>query len=245
MCSDTRSCLTLSNPMDCSLPGSSVHGILQNTGVGCHFRLQGICPTQGLNQSVLRLLHWQADSLPLEPPSLWPCKDHSTQTHTIYLWDWTFLGKGKATRNEVSTEVPMGEQRKDNENKDGFLCPGSRHPCTFQGPAMASLLRPPGLQSCSLAFSTQQPERSCWNTYWFMASKSGCLTIADLQGPSLADLAPAHLLLFLHEPPSVSLTNSFPPQVFALPYALPRSSHACPLSVTADLVQISFLSSTI
>ena len=26
---DTQSCLTLSNPMDCSLPGSSVHGIFQ------------------------------------------------------------------------------------------------------------------------------------------------------------------------------------------------------------------------
>ena len=25
----TQSCLTLSDPMDCSLPGSSVHGILQ------------------------------------------------------------------------------------------------------------------------------------------------------------------------------------------------------------------------
>ena len=25
----TQSCLTLSNPMDCSLPGSSVHGVLQ------------------------------------------------------------------------------------------------------------------------------------------------------------------------------------------------------------------------
>ena len=25
----TQSCLTVSNPMDCSLPGSSVHGILQ------------------------------------------------------------------------------------------------------------------------------------------------------------------------------------------------------------------------
>ena len=24
-----QSCLTLSNPMDCSLPGSSIHGILQ------------------------------------------------------------------------------------------------------------------------------------------------------------------------------------------------------------------------
>ena len=31
-------------------------------GVGCHFLLQGIFPTQGLN---LYLLHWQADSLPL------------------------------------------------------------------------------------------------------------------------------------------------------------------------------------
>ena len=29
VCSDAQSCLTLRNPMDCSLPGSSVHGILQ------------------------------------------------------------------------------------------------------------------------------------------------------------------------------------------------------------------------
>ena len=29
MCMPTQSCLTLSDPMDCSLPGSSVHGILQ------------------------------------------------------------------------------------------------------------------------------------------------------------------------------------------------------------------------
>ena len=32
------------------------------TGVGCHFLLQGIFPTQGSNPC---LLHWQADSLPL------------------------------------------------------------------------------------------------------------------------------------------------------------------------------------
>ena len=34
----------------------------KNTGVGCHFLLQWIFPTQGLNSN---LLHWQADSLPL------------------------------------------------------------------------------------------------------------------------------------------------------------------------------------
>ena len=36
-----QSCPTLCDPMDCSLPGFSVHGILQaRTGVGCHFLLQ-------------------------------------------------------------------------------------------------------------------------------------------------------------------------------------------------------------
>ena len=44
-------CPTLCDPMDCSLPGSSVHGILQARilGVGCHALLQAIFPTQGLN----------------------------------------------------------------------------------------------------------------------------------------------------------------------------------------------------
>ena len=37
----------------------------KNTGVGCHFPLQGIFPTQGSNPHLLRLLHWQVDSLPL------------------------------------------------------------------------------------------------------------------------------------------------------------------------------------
>ena len=45
------SCVTLCDPMDCSLWGSSVHGDSpgKNTGVGCHALLQGIFPTQGSN----------------------------------------------------------------------------------------------------------------------------------------------------------------------------------------------------
>ena len=35
----------------------------KNTGVGCHFLLQGIFLTQRLNLGYLCLLHWQADSL--------------------------------------------------------------------------------------------------------------------------------------------------------------------------------------
>ena len=59
--------LTLWDHMDCSLPGSSVHGDSpgKNTGVSCHALLQGIFMTQGLN---LHLLHWQAGSLPLVQP---------------------------------------------------------------------------------------------------------------------------------------------------------------------------------
>ena len=55
MCLDSQSCLTLCDAMDCSPPGSSVHGVSpgKNTGVGCHALLQGIVPTQGSNPGLL------------------------------------------------------------------------------------------------------------------------------------------------------------------------------------------------
>ena len=59
-----QSCLTLCNVMDCSPPGSSVHGIYQARileWVAVSFS-RGIFPTQGSNP---HLLHWQVDSLPL------------------------------------------------------------------------------------------------------------------------------------------------------------------------------------
>ena len=37
----------------------------KNTGVSHHFLLQGIFLTHGLNPRIVRLLYWQADSLPL------------------------------------------------------------------------------------------------------------------------------------------------------------------------------------
>ena len=40
----------------------------KNTGVGCHFLLQGIFPTQGSSPCLLYHLRWQVDSLPLVPP---------------------------------------------------------------------------------------------------------------------------------------------------------------------------------
>ena len=37
----------------------------KNTGMGCHFILQGIFPTLGSNSCLLSLLHWDAGSSPL------------------------------------------------------------------------------------------------------------------------------------------------------------------------------------
>ena len=49
----------------CNSPG-------KNTGVGCHFLLQGIFPTQESNPCLLCLLHWQVGSLLPEPSGKLP-----------------------------------------------------------------------------------------------------------------------------------------------------------------------------
>ena len=46
-------------------PGDLRDSLGKNTGVGCHFLLQGISLTQELNPCLFCLLHWQVDPLPL------------------------------------------------------------------------------------------------------------------------------------------------------------------------------------
>ena len=63
-----QSCLTLCNPVDCSPPGSFVHGILQTRIL----EWVAISFSRGSSQSritpcLLHLLHWQAGSLLLAP----------------------------------------------------------------------------------------------------------------------------------------------------------------------------------
>ena len=63
-CAHAQLCLTLCDPMDCSPPGSSVHGISQASileWVAISFS-RGSLQTQGSNP---HLLHLKADSLPL------------------------------------------------------------------------------------------------------------------------------------------------------------------------------------
>ena len=62
LCWVAQSRPTLHDPMDCSPPGSSVHGDSpgKNTGMSCHGLLQGIFPTQGPSPGLphrRRILH--------------------------------------------------------------------------------------------------------------------------------------------------------------------------------------------
>ena len=60
----------------------------KNTGADCHFLLQGIFPTQGLNLRLLCLLHQQVGFLPLSHPGspittnfdFWPFKFRSNES---------------------------------------------------------------------------------------------------------------------------------------------------------------------
>ena len=69
MCAFTvdQSSLTLCNALDGSLPGSSVHGIVQEYWSGLLFPPPGDFPDPGIEPTSPTLLHWQADSLPLLP----------------------------------------------------------------------------------------------------------------------------------------------------------------------------------
>ena len=67
LCAYTQSCLTLSDLVDCSPSGSSVHGdsLGKNTGVALPCPPPGDLPNPGIEPRSPAL---QVDSLPAEPP---------------------------------------------------------------------------------------------------------------------------------------------------------------------------------
>ena len=76
-CLGTQLYLTLFDPLGCSLPGSSVHGIFSgnNIGVGCHFPPPGDLPDPGIEPASPVSPALQDDSLPAEPSGK-PCWLH-------------------------------------------------------------------------------------------------------------------------------------------------------------------------
>ena len=86
-------CLTPWDPMVCSPPGSSVHGISRkNIGVGCHFLLQGIFLTQELNLHLLHLLHQQAILYHWRHLKQWKCVSHSVLADALRPADCSLPG---------------------------------------------------------------------------------------------------------------------------------------------------------
>ena len=95
--------------MDCSPPGSSVHGISQARILNCLFFLPGIFLTQGWN---LRLLHWQVISLPLSHPGSPKIRIH-TQKYMcayVYLCVYTYLCVCVCVSNYCYLESPIIRQ---------------------------------------------------------------------------------------------------------------------------------------
>ena len=99
----TQSCLTLCNPVDCSPPGSSVHGILKarilESGA---ISLQGIFPTQGSNLHLLCLLHCRQILYLLSNRGAhlslkhYQCFSLSTGYFCIYFFDHFFISSGSS-----------------------------------------------------------------------------------------------------------------------------------------------------
>ena len=87
VCWVAQSWLTLCGSMDCSPPGSSVHGIsqariLEWAGISFSRDLpnSGIKPT-----SLLHLLHWQVYSLPLA--ATWEAPRHNSAHQSLMVWE--------------------------------------------------------------------------------------------------------------------------------------------------------------
>ena len=82
----------------------------KNTGVGCHFLLQGVFPTQGWNTHLLHLLHRQMGSLPLRHLGspcmgyLIPncvCEDHTLPQDIVDLGFWFHSQNTQTQKNSV------------------------------------------------------------------------------------------------------------------------------------------------
>ena len=88
-----QSCPPLCDPMDCSLPGSSLHGILQARVLEwvAIFLLQGIFLNQGLNPGLPHCR--QTDALPSEPPGKLMQVKKQQLKQDMEQWTGSKLGK--------------------------------------------------------------------------------------------------------------------------------------------------------
>ena len=121
-------------PIDCSLQGCSVHGISQarNTGVGYHFLLQGVFPTQELNPCLL-LGRWIPYTEPPGKPYITMCVLSRFSHIQLFAILWT-----------IACQPPLSMIFSRQEYWSGLPCPPSEDlpdpevkPTCLASPALA------------------------------------------------------------------------------------------------------------
>ena len=138
MCVCAQSCPTQCDTMGCSLPGSSVRGILQIRRQEQWGRVPLPPPGDGPNPGIkpgpglFRLLHWQAGSSPLVPPGK-PC--------VLYV---TSVMSESTAPGTVAFQAPLsiGFSRQEYWSGLPFSPPGDLphpgiEPASFTSPALA------------------------------------------------------------------------------------------------------------
>ena len=124
-CVNAKLCLTLCDTIDCSPPGSSLHGHSpgENTGVNCHALLQGIFLTQGWNPRLFMSPALAGRfSLPPAPPGGWNI--HITIGKIDTQWEfavWPRKPKAGALLCD-NLEGRDGEERRREVQEGGDIC---------------------------------------------------------------------------------------------------------------------------
>ena len=112
VCARVQSCLTLCGPMNCRLPGSSVHAIFQAWILELDpisYSKGSSQPSQGLNIQLLSLLHLQADSLLLcllESPYIYAVCVCVCVCVCIYIYVVQLLGHIRLFGNPMDCSTP-------------------------------------------------------------------------------------------------------------------------------------------
>jgi len=102
--------------------------LAKNTGLGCHFLLQGIFPTQGLNLHLLCLLLWQAGSLPLGSFLLTLCRLYTSYYRYFVVAVESLTKQSDSFENPwtAAHQVPLSMRFPRQEYWKGSLFPSSR-----------------------------------------------------------------------------------------------------------------------
>ena len=133
----------------------------KNTEVGCHFLLQGTFLTQGLNSRLMHFLHWQAYSLPLEPPGKPEIKN--TGVGCCSLLQGIFLTQGSNAVSRIADRfftIWAYQGSSKSKTIKCQMCQVSSQLCSNPFVPYPSVCQRLG----SLSFSNSFPSRVLWGT---------------------------------------------------------------------------------